>query len=185
MARAGRFYAAVRCSGVPDDPHDDRQERVSRTALRAERKKVQADLDALAKRLAALSPKALDALALDAELTNAVRTLATMPKGSAMARQRRHVARSLRAYDLAELTQKIDETLGDRSRDARAQLLERWRERLLEEGDDALTELVDAHPDVDRQRLRRAVREAIAEEKQGARGRRFKALYRLLREELE
>jgi ribosome-associated protein len=152
--------------------------------LRAERKKLQSELDALAKRLAALSPKALEGLELDAELKDAIRTLATMPKGPAIARQRRHVARSLRAYDLAELTQKIDETLGDHTRDAQAHALERWRTRLLEEGDAAMAELVAAHPEIDRQRLRQAVRAAAAEEKKGARGRRYKALYQLLRDEL-
>jgi ribosome-associated protein len=94
------------------------------------------------------------------------------------------VARSLRAYDLAELTQKVDETLGNRTRDAHAHALERWRTRLLDEGDAAIAELLVAHPELDRQRLRQAVRAAAAEEKKGARGRRYKALYQLLREEI-
>ncbi len=167
-----------------DPPQEEEEERVSRTALRAERKKVQAELDALAKRLAGLSAKALDALELDAELRDAARLLGTMPKGPAMARQRRHVARSLRAYDVAELTRKIDETLGNRSLDVRAQKLERWRTRLLDEGDAALAELVAEHPALDRQRVRQALRAAADEAKKGARGKKFKALYQVLSEEM-
>ena len=40
---------------------------------------------------------------------------------------------------------------------------ESWRTRLLEEGDAALAELLDAYPAADRQRLRQLVRNALAE----------------------
>jgi len=154
----------------------------SRSQERAKRKQVQSDLDALAKRLAALSPKALDALELEGELPSAIRTLSRLPNGRAFARQRRHVARSLRAYDTTAITRRIDEVLGNRGLDARLQSLERWRTRLLDEGDGALAELVAEYPAIDSQRIRQAVRAAATEEKKGSRGRRFKALYQILSE---
>src|SRR3546814_9755190 len=42
---------------------------------------------------------------------------------------------------------------------------ERWRERLLEEGDAALAELIEAHPSADRQQLRQLVRNTLDERK--------------------
>jgi len=167
---------------MSSDDQSEEEVLPSRTEERAERKKVQSGLDALAKRLAGLSPKALDALELDGELVDAVRTLARLPNGRAFARQRRHVARSLRAYDTTAITRRIDEVLGNRGLDARSQSLERWRSRLLEEGDGALAELVAQHPAIDSQRIRQAVRAAATEEKKGPRGRRFKALYQILSE---
>jgi ribosome-associated protein len=167
---------------VADEYDEDGLYRPSRTELRAERKLVQAGLDALAKRLAAASPKTLDALDLDDATYEAVRTLATLSKGPALARQRRLTARLLRAYDVEALTRRLDTVLGNRGVDPRAQTLERWRTRLLSEGDAALAELLTAHPTADGQRLRQAVRAAAAEEKKGARGRRFKELFQILGE---
>jgi ribosome-associated protein len=40
---------------------------------------------------------------------------------------------------------------------------ERWRDRLISEGNDALTELMDEHPQADRQKLRHLVRNAQKE----------------------
>ena len=59
--------------------------------------------------------------------------------------------------------------------------LERWRERLIEEGDDALAEVIAAYPEVDRQRLRNLIRGAREERARGALPRRFRELLRYLR----
>src|SRR5690606_40270418 len=58
---------------------------------------------------------------------------------------------------------------------------ERWRERLLAEGDAALAELLDAHPDADRQKLRQLVRSALDEQARNKPPRAFRELFKLLR----
>ena len=59
--------------------------------------------------------------------------------------------------------------------------VESWRERLLEGGDTALAELIDEHPQADRQRLRQLVRNTLEERKRNKPPHSFRELYRELR----
>jgi ribosome-associated protein len=59
---------------------------------------------------------------------------------------------------------------------------EAWRERLLKEGDEALAELISAHPHADRQHLRQLVRQAQEEQAKNKPPRAFRELYREIRE---
>ena len=60
--------------------------------------------------------------------------------------------------------------------------VEAWRERLLDGGDAALAELLDEHPQADRQVLRQLVRNTLEERKRNKPPRAFRELYRELRE---
>ena len=60
--------------------------------------------------------------------------------------------------------------------------MERWRERLLAEGDVALGELLDEHPEADRQALRTLVRNALAEKAKNKPPRAYREIYQVLRE---
>ena len=63
--------------------------------------------------------------------------------------------------------------------------IETWRERLLDDGDAALAELLDEYPTADRQQLRQLVRNALEERKRNKPPRAFRELYRELRELLQ
>ena len=58
---------------------------------------------------------------------------------------------------------------------------EAWRERLLEDGDAALSELLESHPDADRQQLRQLVRSALDERRKDKPPRAYRELYRAIR----
>ena len=60
--------------------------------------------------------------------------------------------------------------------------MERWRERLLAEGDVALAELLDEHSEADRQELRTLVRNALAEKAKNKPPRAYREIYQVLRE---
>ena len=60
--------------------------------------------------------------------------------------------------------------------------MERWRERLMTEGDVALGELLDEHPEADRQGLRTLVRNALAEKAKNKPPRAYREIYQVLRE---
>ena len=64
---------------------------------------------------------------------------------------------------------------------ARLHRAERWRERLLEPGDDAIHDFVAQFPLVDRQQLRALVRSARDERDKRAPPRRFRELLRFVR----
>ena len=104
------------------------------------------------------------------------------------ARKRQH------AYIAKQLRKEEDETLdairdamdagGESARQETALLhrAEHWRERLLEEGDTALAELLDAHPNADRQQLRQLVRNALDERSRNKPPRAFRELFRVVRD---
>jgi ribosome-associated protein len=80
-------------------------------------------------------------------------------------RQILFVAKQLRkrSDDLAPLFLAIDKPKSEQKKEtARMHRLERWRDRMLEEGDDALSEYLKEHPNADRQALRSLIRSATA-----------------------
>lgn len=89
-------------------PESELEQPPSRTSLRAERKKVQDDLDTMTKRLTELSPASRKKLALDPAIEEAVHILATMRTGGGMSRQRRYVAKLLRTVDLVALSKALE-----------------------------------------------------------------------------
>ena len=62
--------------------------------------------------------------------------------------------------------------------------LERWRERLIAEGDPALGDFLDEHPEIDRQQLRTLVRAAQRDAERG-RPEAPRKLFRFLREAVQ
>ncbi|MET0329093.1 MAG: ribosome biogenesis factor YjgA [Luteimonas sp.] len=105
-----------------------------------------------------------------------------------------HIARKRQLAFLAkQMRRESDETLeairdamdagGSAARMETALLhrAETWRTRLLEGGDAALAELLDAYPDTDRQRLRQLVRNALAERARNKPPAAFRELFRALR----
>ena len=72
----------------------------------------------------------------------------------------------------------------EREATARHHRLERWRERLIAEGDGALSELLAEHPGTDRQQLRALVRAAQRDQERG-RPEAPRKLFRFLRKTLE
>ena len=163
-------------------PEHEEEVGPSRTQKRAARKDQMGRLEALADRLTTLSERAMQRLALDPETEREVRQLGDLGPGGALSRQRRRLARMLKDHDLDALERRVDDAEGHTVLGrAPAHRLERLRRDLLERGDDALRELFEAHPDVDRQRLGQAVRAARKESAAGAPGRRFKELFKLMK----
>lgn len=105
-----------------------------------------------------------------------------------------HIARKRQLAFLAkQMRRESDETLEEirdamdaggtaaRIETALLHRAETWRARLLDEGDAALAELLDAYPDADRQRLRQLVRNALAERAKKKPPAAFRELFRELR----
>lgn len=125
----------------------------------------------LAERLLALGERELAAVPMPDALRDLVQDSRRITAQIARKRQLQFLAKNMRRED-DDVIDAIRRTL-QRDRDdarreaARLHRLEAWRERLLEEGDEALAELIAQHPDADRQKLRQLVRNArIEREKQ-------------------
>jgi ribosome-associated protein len=163
-----------------EDPDliDEAPEAPSKSARRRERLALQD----LAEEMLALPRAELEGLGLGADTWVAIDETARIRDRRAMRRHVKRVANCL-ARENTEPLQALLDAREERSRQAAARhhRLERWRARLIGEGDSALTEFLDAYPHADRQQLRTLVRAAqrdAARDKPDA----PRKLFRLLRE---
>jgi ribosome-associated protein len=160
----------------PDEP-----ERIDDAPSKSARKREHRALQGLGSELMALSSAQLGYVPLSEELRQAVAAGRRLKKG-ARARHVRHLGNLLSRVDAQPIRDAVDGLLQVRARDAaRLHRLEAWRERLLADGDEALGELADRYPGLDRQQLRALVRATREEREKGAPPRRFRELLRFLR----
>jgi ribosome-associated protein len=166
-----------------EDPDriDDAPEGPSKSARRRERLALQD----LAEEMLRLPRAALEGLGLGADTWVAIDETARIKDRRAMRRHIKRVANCL-ARENTEPLQALLDASEQQSRQAAARhhQLERWRARLIDEGDGALTEFLDAYPGADRQQLRTLVRAAqrdAARDKPDA----PRKLFRLLREVMD
>lgn len=140
---------------------DDR----SRTARRQAERDLLEDRKTLLEALAGLPPPAWQALPVDDELREAIAQLSEMKADSARRRIIRHFARrtpeqvwpELRAAYEELKTLEADQIVTPADEAAGA-----WAERLVAEGDSALSDFLDRYWDLDRAHLRQLVRNATA-----------------------
>jgi ribosome-associated protein len=153
---------------------------------RSQRRRDALDIFKLAQALTALSEAELSRVPMDDELREEIRRARGVTSHIAHKRQTQFLAKQLRKLD-EETLQPIRSALAhDRERTYREAAalhrLEQWRERLLDGGDEALTEFIALHPTADRQQLRQLVRNALAERKANQPPHAFRELFRVLRE---
>lgn len=149
---------------------------------KSQRKRDALALQALADELVRLSPAELEGVPLTDALREGVAAARNLERG-AYRRQVRYLGRLLRDVDATPIRIAVDARRRASSEDkARLRRLERWRERLLEEGDPAVSELLAEHPGADAQQLRQLLRNARRERESGRPPRSYRQLFRFLRE---
>jgi ribosome-associated protein len=145
------------------------------------RKRAHKELQDLGVALLALSPSQLERVPLSPDLRAEVSAGRALRKG-ARSRHVRHLGNLLAALDVTGVRAALEGIRGASARDtARLHRAERWRARLLDEGDVALGELLEQYPLADRQRLRALLRAAQQERTHAAAPRRQRELLRALR----
>ena len=148
-----------------DSPDQERDERPSKSA----RKRAAHAAQDLGETLIRLREAELEALSLPERLSEAIREARRITSRAGGARQRQYIGKLMREIDL----EPIRAALAARSeRDAlESQLFkraERWRERLLIEGESALDELARLRPSLDPGQWRQRVGAARAERARGS-----------------
>ncbi|MCH9687038.1 MAG: DUF615 domain-containing protein [Deltaproteobacteria bacterium] len=138
----------------------------------------------LAKSLVEMKPPQLATVSLPAEVVSAVEACRGFRK-NARIRELRRISTMLRRLDVDALTEEVRDAGKQRRRSQREQVYEQWRERLVAEGDRALTEFVDQHPMADPQRLRQLLRQARRSPGSGKSKQALRSILRLVREALE
>jgi ribosome-associated protein len=166
---------------IDDESHDAEPQ-----PSRSQRRRDALDIFKLAEALASLSEAELSRVPMDDELREEIRRARAVTSHIARKRQTQFLAKQLRKLDEETLQPIRDALAHDRERTYRQAAalhrLEQWRERLLDGGDEALTEFIALHPTADRQHLRQLVRNALAERKASKPPHALRELFRVLRE---
>lgn len=165
-----------------DPTDDDAFDGPSRSQLRREALAV----FALAEALVALPDAELQRMPLEAGLVDEVRRTRAVPQQIARKRQMQFLAKQMRKLNEEALAPLRAALAHDRAQMRRAAAdlhhVERWRDRLIAGGDEAIGEWLVLHPSGDRQQLRALVRQAKLEAERAKPPRAARELFRLLRE---
>ena len=161
------------------DSHDDLP------PSKSQRKRDMTALQRLGARLVALPADQLDRLDLPETLRDALAFARRVTSHEGRRRHMQYIGKLMRNVDPEPLQRALDDATGSsRAAVARMHQAEAWRERLIAD-DDALTELVAEHAQLDVQKLRALVRAARRERTSQAPPRQTRALYQLLHELLQ
>jgi len=150
---------------------------------KSQRKRDSAALQDLGAELVNMPKSKLAAIPLDEDLREAIALAQSIKAHGGRKRQILYIGKLLRGIDatpIREAIAKLDQT--DAASVAHLHRLERWRERLLAEGNDALTQLLGEFPAADSQRLRQLIRNAQQEHAAGKPPKSSRELFRYLRE---
>jgi ribosome-associated protein len=139
----------------------------------------------LAEALVALSPAQLSRVPVPESTLPHIEETRRITSNIARKRQLAFLAKQMRKLDEDEL-QAMRDALDEKSAASRTEVaalhrVEAWRDRLVDGGDAALAEFLDAHPEADRQRLRQLVRNTLEERKRGKPPAAYRELFRELR----
>jgi ribosome-associated protein len=141
----------------------------------------------LGEELVNLKPTELVKVPLDESLQDAIAQAHRLKgKREAWRRHMQFIGRLMRSRDTTEIEQALEVI---RSRhvigNARMHKLEQLREHLIEQGDDAINELLGKFHELDRQKLRQLVRQAKKERQDNKPPAAYRELFQYLRGELE
>lgn len=151
---------------------------------KSQRKRDAHDLQKLGEQLVQLDDTRLREFDLPDRLYDAIVAARKIRQHGARKRQLQFIGKLMRSIDtvpietrLANLNQQHQHQTEDFHH------IEQWRDRLIQD-DQSLAELIDQHPEVDRQHLRQLIRNARTEQKQNKAPRSARSLFRYLRETL-
>ncbi len=164
------------------DTHDedyDKFEIAERLNKSQQKREIEALLN-MGKQLAALDAIALGKMDIPHELFQALQDVQSMKFG-AEKRQYKLICKMLRQINTESLQQTLDE-LGSKKDDLNKNFhrTEYWRERLIADGQTAMTEFMDAYPQADAGQIRQLVRNANKELLQNKASKSARSLFRLL-----
>ncbi|MBN8413522.1 MULTISPECIES: ribosome biogenesis factor YjgA [Halomonas] len=141
------------------------------------------ELQALGERFIAMKPDERARFPLSDDLLRAIEETDRIRAREARRRHMQYVGKLMRKEDLDAIQAVFDEIeQAQVQRDHAFLRLEKWRDRMIEEGDDAVEPFLADYPHADRQALRQLIRNARKEREQNKPPTNAKRLYKLLRD---
>ncbi len=165
-----------------NDPHSDHEEEFGKS--KSQLKREMHELQDLGKRMLDLNTDQLNTLAISDTLRAAIDESKRIRKNEARRRHLQYIGKVIRQEDdLEGLARQIDAfDAGSEEHTRRHHLAERWRDRMISEGDDAVGEFLDYCETADVQHLRNLARNARKDAQKDKPTGQAKKLFRYLRE---
>lgn len=149
-------------------------------------KKEIAALFTLGEEVSAFSAAHIKSLDLPDNIYKAVTDVAKMPHTGARKRLLKYIAGQLHKIDVDPILEKVARIKSKSAHAVREHhMSEHWRDRLIADGNEALTEFLDEYPHADRQQLRQLMRNAQKEAELGKPPKSSRLLYRYLKDLLQ
>ncbi|MEH5746729.1 ribosome biogenesis factor YjgA [Atlantibacter hermannii] len=166
---------------VPDDQNEDDDDEIIWVS-KSEIKRDAEELKRLGLEMVELGKNALDKIPLDEELRAAIE-LAQKIKKEGRRRQLQLIGKMLRNRDVDPIRLALDKLKNRHNQQvALFHKLEALRDRLIEEGDDAVPEVLKLWPQADRQQLRSLIRNAKKEKEGNKAPKSARLIFQYLRE---
>lgn len=165
----------------PPEPQDEDEEEIIWVS-KSEIKRDAEELKRLGTELMELSGNALDRIPLDEELRQAIE-LAQRIKKEGRRRQIQLIGKLLRSRDDQPIRLALDKLKNRHNQQvALFHKLEVMRDRLIEQGDSAMDEVIELYPSADRQQLRSLIRNAQKEKAANKPPKAARQIFQYLRE---
>lgn len=165
---------------VPEDKNEDDDEII--WVSKSENKRDAEALKDLGSELVELGKNALERIQLDEDLLAAIE-LAQKIKKEGRRRQIQLIGKMLRSRDVEPIQTALDKLKNRHNQQVSLfHKLEMLRDRLVEEGDDAIPTILALYPDADRQQLRSLVRNAQKEKATQKPPKSYRQIFQYLRE---
>lgn len=168
----------------PDIPDNSDEEEIILVS-KSELKRDSHALTALGRELVELPQNKLDKIPLDDNLLDAINLARRIKERGGRKRQIQFIGKLLRKIEADPIIAAMDALKTEHLQEnAKHHRLEQWRDKLIEEGDAALGQLLAENPAADRQHLRQLLRNAQREKTQGKPPKSARELFKYLRENL-
>ena len=169
-----------------EESYEDDDDEIEYYAVRPNKSQIKreiASLFALGEEMAELSDSQLATLELPEKIQKSVAEVSGMPPNGARKRLLKFIAGQLHKMDVTPIQEKLARLKNKSAHAVREHhIAERWRDRLMTEGDNVLSELLDEYPSADRQQIRQIIRAAQKEAGSGKPPKSSRLLYRHLKE---
>ena len=165
----------------PNDDSSENTEAINKS--KSQYKREATALQTLGEELVKLNQEQLARIKLPDNLRNAIIEAKRINKRGGLKRQLQYIGKIMRSIDTMPVLQAMD-TLKLRNAQSSAQFhqLEKWRDRLISNDKQSLTEVIQAFPNADRQHLRQLIRKAIREYSENKPPTSSRLLFKYLRE---
>ena len=168
---------------LPDADHPDTKHLGTEEVSKSQRKRDMHALQELGQQLVDLPKDQFEKITLEESLYDAIVDARHIRQHGAKKRQLQYIGKIMRNIDAEPIQEQLNTIQGHSSQATQTlHNIERWRDRLLGEGDHALEELVKHYQQADRQYLRQLLRNAQKEMLTNKAPKSARALFRYLRE---